>query len=145
MREYRPENPGNQGGRGWKKRLRVDMQAGTVRLEESRAINGVQHPLHRQSLRSLPAHPRVRSSWAPSSPRGPRYTKVLSAADVVQIASTPHAIVFSKAGKTILDPSMRTVHSPPELNQWSPIPGSKGPYGLLDRLTCRCTRREGRL
>jgi hypothetical protein len=47
---------------------------------------------------------------------------------VVQIASTPHAIVFSKAGKTILaivfskagktilDPSMRTVHSPPELN-----------------------------
>ena len=40
---------------------------------------------------------------APSSPRGLRYTKVLSAANVVQIASKSH------------DPSMRTVHSPPEL------------------------------
>ena len=39
-------------------------------MEGSRAINGVQHPLHRQSLRSLPAHPRVRSSWAPSSQGG---------------------------------------------------------------------------
>jgi len=27
---------------------------------------------------------------------------------VVQIASKPHAIVFFKAGKTILDPSMRS-------------------------------------
>jgi hypothetical protein len=44
------------------------------------------------------------------------YTKVLSLGSTVQIASTPHAIVFSKAGKTILDPSMRTVHTPPELN-----------------------------
>src|SRR5208337_4878404 len=77
---------------------------------------------------------------------------------------------FSKAGKTILDPSMRTVHSAiigaqrplhrhqpaepppsrslrsPELNQWSPIPGYRlTPHGPLDRLTCRYTRREGRL
>jgi len=158
MREYRPENPGNQGGRGWKKRLRVDMQAGTVRLEESRAINGVQHPLHRQSLRSLPAHPRVRSSWAHSSPGGlgcadtplaallsegcvgtllsllcfrrgvwghssrcfafGGVSPLLSSGSTVQSASTPHAIVFSEAGKTILDPCKRIVHSPPELNQW---------------------------
>ena len=47
---------------------------------------------------------------------------VLSSGSTVQIASTPHPIVFSKAGKTILDPSTRTVHSPPELNQWPPIP-----------------------
>ena len=40
---------------------------------------------------------------------------VLSAADVVQIASTPHAIVFAKAGKTILDTSRPTVHTPPGL------------------------------
>jgi hypothetical protein len=40
--------------------------------------------------------------------------KVLSAADVVQIASKSH------------DPSMRTVHLPPELNQWSPIPAYRG-------------------
>jgi hypothetical protein len=45
---------------------------------------------------------------------------------MVQIASKSHAIVFSKAGKTILDPSMRTVHTPPELNQWSPIPAYRG-------------------
>jgi hypothetical protein len=42
---------------------------------------------------------------APSSPRGLRYTKVLSAADVVQIASKSH------------DPSMRTVQLQPELHQ----------------------------
>ena len=35
-----------------------------------------------------------------------------------------HPDRFSKAGKTILDPSMRTVHTPPELNQWSPIPAA---------------------
>ena len=43
------------------------------------------------------------------------------------------AIVFPKAGKTILDPSMRTVHSSPELNQVSPNSGIRGPDGLLDR------------
>jgi hypothetical protein len=32
------------------------------------------------------------------------------------MASKPHAIVFSKTGKTILDPSMRTVHTPPGLS-----------------------------
>ena len=72
------------------KRLGVDMQAGTVRLERS----------HRPLTAAL-------------LPLG--YTKVLSSGSTVQIASTPHAIVFSKAGKTILDPSMRTVHTPPGL------------------------------
>jgi hypothetical protein len=57
---------------------------------------------------------KVSRSSAPSSPRGLRYTKVLSAADVVQIASKSH------------DPSTRTVHSPPELNEWSPIPAFRG-------------------
>ena len=49
-----------------------------------------------------------------------------------------HPDRFSKAGKTILgivfrsfpkndrDPSTWTVHSPPELNQWRPIPGLGG-------------------
>ena len=43
---------------------------------------------------------------------------LLSSGSTVQSASTPHAIVFSEAGKTILDPCKRIVHSPPELNQW---------------------------
>ena len=55
-----------------------------------------------------------------------------------------HPDRFSKAGKTILDPSMRTVHSPPELTMVANS-GIRGPHGLLDRLTCRSTRREGRL
>ena len=59
--------------KGRKIRLRVDMQVRPVRMKESRSV-------------------------APSSPRGLGYTKVLSSADAVQIASTPH------------DPSMRTVH-----------------------------------
>ena len=40
---------------------------------------------------------------------------IIHLGSAAQIASPPHAIVFSKAGKTILDPSMRTVHSPPGL------------------------------
>ena len=43
-------------------------------LEESRAIHGAQRPLHEQSPRSLPAHPRLRSSGAHSSPGGLGYT-----------------------------------------------------------------------
>jgi hypothetical protein len=66
------------------------MQVRPVRLKESRSV-------------------------APSSPHALGYTQVLSSGSTVQIASTPHAIVFSKAGKTILDPSMRTVHTPPGL------------------------------
>ena len=54
------------------------MQARPVRLKESR-------------------------SAAPSSPRGLRYTKVLSPADVVRLH--PY----------LIDPSMRTVHTPPGL------------------------------
>ena len=63
------------------------------------AVNGVQHPLHRQSLRSLPAQPRFARGLTRS---------------------------FFQAGRTILDPSTRTVHSPPELNQCSPIPAFRG-------------------
>ncbi len=65
-------------------------------------------------------------------------------------------IVFSKAEKTILgivfrsfpkndrDPSMRTVHSSPELNQWPTIPGYADLTGYwIGGL--QYTRREGRL
>ena len=59
---------------------------------------------------------------------------------------------FSKAGKTILDPSMRTVHSPPELNQWPPIPacnyrGSRRPLhrqSLRSLPLIKRKRRRGR-
>ena len=114
-------------------------------MKESRSINGAQRPLHRQSLRSLPAHPRVRSSWAPSSPGGlgcgdTPLAALLSEGCMGTLLSLlcfrrgvpiiiPIIILgqrgsdcmptsrdrFSKAGKTILDPSMRTVHSPPGL------------------------------
>ena len=43
-----------------------------LRMKESRSINGAERPLHWHCLRSLPAHPRVRSSWAPSSPAAAR-------------------------------------------------------------------------
>ncbi len=51
-----------------------------------------------------PVRMKVSRYLAPSSPRGLRYTKVLSAADAVQMASKSH------------DPSMRTVHKPPGLS-----------------------------
>ena len=154
------------------KRPRVDMQVRPVRAKVSRSIIGAQRPLQWQSHWSLPPQPRYarvaarplrrtasdvgtllsllcfrRGVWGRSSRRFAfgGVSPLLSAANPAQIASTPHAIVFSKAGKTILDPSTRTVHSPPELNQWRPIPGSRGPHGQLDRLTCRYTKREGRL
>jgi hypothetical protein len=60
------------------------MQVRPVRIEESRAINGAQRPLHRHQ----PAEP-------PPS-------------DSLTLAISLDR--FSKAGKTILDPSMRTVH-----------------------------------
>ena len=82
------------------------MQVRTVRLKESRYL-------------------------APSSPRGLRYTKVLSPADVVHIASKSH------------DPSMRTVHFPPNWTNRRQF-GDKRPYGnWIGGL--QYTQREGRL
>ena len=55
-----------------------------------------------------------------------------------------HPDRFSNAGKTIPDPSMRTDHLPPELNQWPPIPGYRDLTGnWIGGL--HHTRREGRL
>ncbi len=85
--------------KGRKIRLRVYMQAGTVRMKESH------RPLTTARLQALRRvgtllRKQKQREGCPNSPT----------ADEVQIASTPHPIVFSKAGKTILDPSMRTVH-----------------------------------
>ena len=52
---------------------------------------------------------------------------------------------FPKRGKTILDPSMRTVQQSPELNQWSLNSGIRGASALLDRRTCKNTRKKVRL
>ena len=55
-----------------------------------------------------------------------------------------HPDRFSNAGKTIIDPSVRTGHLPPELNQWLPIPGYADLTGCwIGGLPY--ARREGRL
>ena len=96
-----------------KRLLRVYMQVRPVRMKESRYL-------------------------APSSPDSLGYTASIIlgqyGSDCIQTSRDR----FSEAGKTILgivfrsfpkndrDPSMRTGHSQPELNEWSPIPASRG-------------------
>jgi hypothetical protein len=75
-------------GSGEEKRLGVDMQAGTVRVKESR-------------------------SAAHSSPHAARiYESIILGQHGSDCIHTSRDR-FSKAGKTILDPFMRTVHTPP--------------------------------
>jgi hypothetical protein len=83
------------------------MQVRPVRMKES--------PATRLSTAGAPHH------WAPSSPGGLGYTSSIILGQPGSDCIPTSRDRFSKAGKTILDPSMRTVHSPPKLNQWSPI------------------------
>ena len=90
---------------GWRERGR---QLGSLDAEEKAS-----------GLHAGPAGPHERIAPPPDRcPTGALgYTQVLSSASEAK-ERHPHliAIVFSKAGKTILDPSMRTVHTPPGLS-----------------------------
>jgi hypothetical protein len=92
------------------------MQVWPVRMKESRAINGAQRPLRQHKPPESPPSSSLALGSRPLRHVASDIRQVLSSGSTVQIASKSHAIVFSKAGKTILDPSTRTVHSPPELN-----------------------------